>query len=205
MCSNGYLNLNREWDLLITGKEFCPSKIAWSDVREIFLGYFSPFFSFSCFFSFLDRTFTHYFSKSVTYLLGTYNFVLFIHYIILFIFYFIFSHRILPFLLRDWLHGFLGLFTDTSKHIRFYFFLVFCYSLFSLVPCGRLSWLMSAFERTLTQHLVSHRVVSYFLTIRFVFSSLLLENRPTAMSAIPNLLISQRVKPIHVAELNRSG
>jgi len=31
------------------------------------------------------------------------------------------SHRSLPFLLEDWLHRFLGLFTDTSEHIRFYF------------------------------------------------------------------------------------
>ena len=31
------------------------------------------------------------------------------------------SHRSLPFLLQDWLHGFPGLFTDTSQHTRFYF------------------------------------------------------------------------------------
>jgi len=37
------------------------------------------------------------------------------------------SHRSLPFLLQDWLHGFPGLFTDTSEHILFFFliFLVF--------------------------------------------------------------------------------
>ena len=29
-----------------------------------------------------------------------------------------FSHRCLPFLLQYWLHGFPGLFTDTSEHIR---------------------------------------------------------------------------------------
>jgi len=34
--------------------------------------------------------------------------------------------------------GFLVLFTDTSEHIRFYF-LVFSFPLFSLVPCGRIS------------------------------------------------------------------
>jgi len=28
-------------------------------------------------------------------------------------------HRSLPFLLHDWLHGFVRLFTDTSEHIRF--------------------------------------------------------------------------------------
>ena len=49
---------------------------------------------------------------------------------------------------NDWLHGFPGLFTDTSEHIHFCF-LVFCfYTLPLLFPCGRLSWLMSAFERT---------------------------------------------------------
>ena len=35
------------------------------------------------------------------------------------------SHRSLPFLLQDWLHGFPGLFTDTSGHIRFFYFLGF--------------------------------------------------------------------------------
>ena len=30
------------------------------------------------------------------------------------------SHRSLPFLLQDWLHGFPRLFTDTSEHIRFF-------------------------------------------------------------------------------------
>jgi len=33
------------------------------------------------------------------------------------------SHRSLPFLLRDWLHGFPGLFTDTFEYIRFLLFL----------------------------------------------------------------------------------
>ena len=37
---------------------------------------------------------------------------------------------------------------STYEHIRFYF-LVFLFYTFLLVPCGRLSWLMSAFERTL--------------------------------------------------------
>ena len=32
------------------------------------------------------------------------------------------SHRSLPFLLQDWLHGFPGLFTDTSQQIRFLLF-----------------------------------------------------------------------------------
>ena len=36
------------------------------------------------------------------------------------------SHRSLPFLLQDWLHGFPRLFSDTSQHIRFYF-LVFVF------------------------------------------------------------------------------
>ena len=34
------------------------------------------------------------------------------------------SHRSLPFLLQDRLHGFPGLFTDTSEHIRFFYFVV---------------------------------------------------------------------------------
>jgi len=43
------------------------------------------------------------------------------------------SHRSLPFLLLDWLHGFPGLFTDTSEHIRFFSPLF----LFSTVSCFR--------------------------------------------------------------------
>jgi len=44
----------------------------------------------------------------------------------------------LPSLLQDWLHGFPGLFTDTSEHARFYFLF---FSVFShlLVLYGRLS------------------------------------------------------------------
>ena len=58
-------------------------------------------------------------------------------------------HHSLSFILQDWLHGFPGLFTDICERIFFYF-LVFLFSTFYLsVPCGRLSWLMSAFERTL--------------------------------------------------------
>ena len=34
------------------------------------------------------------------------------------------SHRSLPFLLQNWLHGFPGLFTDISEHIRFLLFSV---------------------------------------------------------------------------------
>jgi len=47
-------------------------------------------------------------------------------------------------LLQDWLHGFHGLFTDTSEHIHFLLFSVFSFfSLFQLlVACGRLSWLV---------------------------------------------------------------
>ena len=56
-------------------------------------------------------------------------------------------HRSLPFLLPDWLHGFPGLFTDTSEHIRFYsslfYFVVFLFSTV-IVPCCRLIWLMYA-------------------------------------------------------------
>ena len=57
----------------------------------------------------------------------------------------------------DWLHGFPGLFADTSEHI---FLVVFCFYLFYTfqlsVPCGRLSWLTSAFKHTLKYHLVSY-------------------------------------------------
>jgi len=55
------------------------------------------------------------------------------------------SHRSLPFLLPDWLHGFPGLFTDTSENIRFYsvvfYFVVFLFSTV-VVPRCRLIWLM---------------------------------------------------------------
>jgi len=44
------------------------------------------------------------------------------------------SHRILPFLLQDSLHGFPGLFTDTSEHIRF--FLLFSFSVFHFLVVG---------------------------------------------------------------------
>jgi len=37
------------------------------------------------------------------------------------------SHRSLPFLLQDWLHGFPGVFTDTSVHIRFFTFTFFSF------------------------------------------------------------------------------
>ena len=54
------------------------------------------------------------------------------------------------FFFQDWLHGFPGLFADTSGHIHFLLFIFFLFSTFSCwFPCGRLSWLMSAFERTL--------------------------------------------------------
>jgi len=53
-------------------------------------------------------------------------------------------------------------YTATSKHTRFYF-LVFLFYAFQLsFQCGRLSWLMSAFERMLKQHLVSY--ISYRIT-----------------------------------------
>ena len=42
-------------------------------------------------------------------------------------------------------------FTVTSEHklIRFYFLVFLFYTFYLLFPCGRLSCLMSAFERTL--------------------------------------------------------
>ena len=42
------------------------------------------------------------------------------------------SHRSLPFLFQDWLHGFPRLLTVTSEHIRcFYILVFFCFTLFS--------------------------------------------------------------------------
>ena len=75
------------------------------------------------------------------------------------------SHRSLPFLLQDWLHGFPWPFTDTSEHIRFLLY-IFVFSTFSfLVSCGRLSWLMSAFERTLNS--ISYRNFNF---VRLIIS-----------------------------------
>jgi len=51
------------------------------------------------------------------------------------------SHRSLPFLLQDWLHRFLGLFTDTSEHICF---LLFSFSVFPLFSC----WFNAAIKLT---------------------------------------------------------
>jgi len=70
-------------------------------------------------------------------------------------------HRSLPFLLQDWLHGFLGLFTDTSEHVHFLLFSFSVFPLFSklLITCGRLSWLVSAFERTLKWHLILYHII----------------------------------------------
>ena len=70
------------------------------------------------------------------------------------------SHHSLPFFLLDWLHGFPGLFTDTSEYIRFYS-LVFhssCSPLSAVVLCCRLIWLMSAFDRMSEQHFFSYRI-----------------------------------------------
>jgi len=38
---------------------------------------------------------------------------------------------------------------STSEHISFYFFILYCFYFQFFLPCGRLSWLMSTFERTL--------------------------------------------------------
>jgi len=63
------------------------------------------------------------------------------------------SHHSLPFL-QDRLHGFPRLLNDTSEYIRI---LLFSFSTFwSLVPCSRLSWLLSPFDCMLKQHLVSY-------------------------------------------------
>ena len=58
-------------------------------------------------------------------------------------------------LLKYLLRGFPGLFTVISEHICFLLlvFLCFFYTFQLSVPCGRLSCLMLAFERTLKQHL----------------------------------------------------
>jgi len=47
------------------------------------------------------------------------------------------THRSLPFLLHDLLHGFSGLFTDTSEHIRFFYFLVSSVFLFLVLGSVR--------------------------------------------------------------------
>ena len=56
-------------------------------------------------------------------------------------------HRCLPFLLQDWLHGFPGLFTDTSEHIHF-FCLVFLFSHFFVVGSVRKTKLTFQFSDT---------------------------------------------------------
>ena len=55
----------------------------------------------------------------------------------------------LPFLLQDWLHGFPGLFTDTSEHIHFLVFSFSLFHFFNFILCGRLSWVMLAFDHML--------------------------------------------------------
>ena len=49
-------------------------------------------------------------------------------------------------------------FTVTSSIGCFYFLVLLFYNFQLSVPCGRLSRLMSAFERTLKHHLVSYRI-----------------------------------------------
>ena len=51
---------------------------------------------------------------------------------------------------------------NASNHFYFLVFLFYTFQL--LVPCGRLSWFMSAFERTLKHHLVSYRNSPYLDT-----------------------------------------
>jgi len=52
--------------------------------------------------------------------------------------------------------------SPTLLSISVFYFLVFLFPflVLLLVPCGRSSWLMSAFGRTLGQHLVSYRIPS---------------------------------------------
>jgi len=73
------------------------------------------------------------------------------------------SQHILPVLLLDWLHRLPKLFTDNSELINFYFlFILFVH--FLLVLSSRLSWLLSPFECTLQQHLISHRSADLLLS-----------------------------------------
>jgi len=52
--------------------------------------------------------------------------------------------------------------STVTSSIGCFYFLVFLFYNFQLsFPCGRLSRLMSAFERTLKSRLVSYRIVSY--------------------------------------------
>jgi len=75
------------------------------------------------------------------------------------------SHWSLPFLLQEWL---CRLFTVTSEHIRFLLFSFVFYTCYSSVPCGRVSRLVSAFERTLKYHLVSFRL--HFVRSNYCYS-----------------------------------
>ena len=56
-------------------------------------------------------------------------------------------------LFQDRLHGFPGLFTNTSE--QFFFFSTFQF----LVLCRRLSWLASPFQHTLKQHFIWYRML----------------------------------------------
>jgi len=77
------------------------------------------------------------------------------------------SHNSLPFLLLDWLHGFPGLLTDTSEHIRFYS-LVFhssCSPLSVVVPCCRLIYscrLLIACQNSISFHIVLASIVECY-------------------------------------------
>ena len=82
------------------------------------------------------------------------------------------------------LRGFSGLFTVISEHICFSTF--FVSTLFSCrFPCGRLSWLMLAFKRTLKKHLVSYRIVTV---------------RPTTIINLRESLIVNRVVNFYTSE-----
>ena len=90
----------------------------------------------------------------------------------------------LPFLLQDWLHGF----PDTSEHISF--FLLFSSSVLPLFSCrfprGRLSWLVSAFERTLKQHLASYRIVCSTVNVIIFYFLKTVVKRNTVFSLCRN-------------------
>jgi len=60
-------------------------------------------------------------------------------------------HRSLSFLLHDWLHGLPQLFL--------FLFLVYFPTFQLSVPCGSLSWLVSAFEHTIKYYIISYRIV----------------------------------------------
>ena len=109
----------------------------------------------------------------------------------------------------DWIHGFPGLFADTSEHI---FLVVFSFYLFYtfqlLVPCGRLSWLTSAFKHTLKSHLVSYPIV-WRVTVRawYIFETCEFSQNTTQNTSRDNLPCKKTgsIRPVGSSELRNTA